>query len=283
MFYGDLLRREIFVPLGMRTARIISEADIVPNRAAGYELHGDTLRNQEWVSPSLNTTADGALYLTVRDLARWVMGWDAGRVLSAADRRSAWSPGRLEDGGTYPYGFGWELQELRAQPRIGHTGAWQGFRGSIQRFPKANLTVIVLANLAEARPEAMSLAIAGLLEPSLIPPHRIADPLPGPAPPVPIQELLGLVADGRDSAQVTPGLHRFLSDAERHGWEETLAGATRWTPLGCERAADHPIARLGSEVTWLCYARGEGGRGGSAVTALYTDEWRAADLESYSY
>lgn len=283
MFYGDLLRRDIFAPLGMRTARVISEADIVPNRAAGYELHGDTLRNQEWVSPSLNTTADGALYLTVRDLARWVMGWDAGRVLSAADRRSAWSPARLEDGGTYPYGFGWELQELRAQPRIGHTGAWQGFRGSIQRFPKANLTVIVLANLAEARPEAMSLAIAGLLEPALIPPHRIADPLPGPRPPVPIQELLRHVADGRDSALVTPGLHRFLSDAERHGWEETLAGARRWTPVGCERAGDHPIARLGAEVAWLCYARGEGARGGSAITALYTDDWRAADLESYSY
>ena len=57
----------------------------------------------------------------------------------------------------------------------------------------------------------------------------------------------------------------------------------RWTPVGCERAGDHPIARLGAEVAWLCYARGEGARGGSAITALYTDDWRAADLESYSY
>ena len=32
-FYGDVLRDRVFTPLGMTTARIISEADIVPHRA----------------------------------------------------------------------------------------------------------------------------------------------------------------------------------------------------------------------------------------------------------
>ena len=35
-FYGDVLAERVFKPLGMTTARVISEADIVPNRAAGY-------------------------------------------------------------------------------------------------------------------------------------------------------------------------------------------------------------------------------------------------------
>jgi CubicO group peptidase (beta-lactamase class C family) len=34
-FYGDFLQEKIFHPLEMSTARIISEADIVSNRAAG--------------------------------------------------------------------------------------------------------------------------------------------------------------------------------------------------------------------------------------------------------
>jgi hypothetical protein len=38
----------------MTTTRIISEADIIPNRAAGYRLVKDELKNQNWVSPSLN-------------------------------------------------------------------------------------------------------------------------------------------------------------------------------------------------------------------------------------
>jgi CubicO group peptidase (beta-lactamase class C family) len=282
VFYGDLLRQEIFAPLGLRTARVISEADIVPNRAAGYRLSGDSLLNQEWVSPSLNTTADGSLYLSVHDLAGWVLGWDAGRVLSAADRAAAWSPVRLNDGGTYPYGFGWELTELRAERRIGHTGAWQGFRTSLQRFPAKDLTVIVLANLAEAHPEAMSLAIAGLLEPSLIPPHRLG-PLPSGRPPLPLELLLGRIAADSDSTLLTPGLHRFLSAVERTEWREVLSGVTRWVALGCERASDHPMARLGASIAWLCYARGEGRAAGVAVTALYTDDWRVADVESYRY
>src|SRR5688500_208049 len=64
-FYGDVLRERVFEPLGMSTARVISEADIVLHRAAGYRLERGELRNQEWVSPSLNTTADGSLYLSL--------------------------------------------------------------------------------------------------------------------------------------------------------------------------------------------------------------------------
>src|SRR5207247_5700631 len=70
-FYGNFLQERIFKPLGMTTTRIISEADIVPNRAAGYRFVKDELKNQNWVSPTLNTTADGALYFTVLDMAKW--------------------------------------------------------------------------------------------------------------------------------------------------------------------------------------------------------------------
>ena len=65
-FYGDFLQERIFQPLGMTSTRVISEADIVPNRAAGYQLVRGALKNQDWVSPSLNTMADGALYFNIR-------------------------------------------------------------------------------------------------------------------------------------------------------------------------------------------------------------------------
>ena len=37
-FYGDYLAEHVFRPLDMKTTRIINEADIIPNRAAGYDL-----------------------------------------------------------------------------------------------------------------------------------------------------------------------------------------------------------------------------------------------------
>ena len=61
-YFGDFLQERVFKPLGMSTTRIISEADIIPNRAAGYRLENGQLKNQEWVSQSANSTADGSLY-----------------------------------------------------------------------------------------------------------------------------------------------------------------------------------------------------------------------------
>src|SRR5882672_7070033 len=70
-FYGDFLRHRIFKPLDMSTTRIIDEADIIPNRSSGYRLVEGHLKNQEWVSPTVNTTADGSLYFSILDLAKW--------------------------------------------------------------------------------------------------------------------------------------------------------------------------------------------------------------------
>src|SRR5918995_3122002 len=56
-FWGDFVRDRIFRPLGMRTARVNSDTDIVPNRTGGYNLVNDTLKNPEWVAPSINATA----------------------------------------------------------------------------------------------------------------------------------------------------------------------------------------------------------------------------------
>ena len=69
--WGEFLRKRVFGPLGMETARVISEEDLVANRAAGYRLVDGGIRNQEWVAPSLNTVAEGSLYFTVLDLAKW--------------------------------------------------------------------------------------------------------------------------------------------------------------------------------------------------------------------
>ena len=44
-FHADYVRENIFKPLGMKTARIVSDADIVPNRVAGYRMSKDRILN----------------------------------------------------------------------------------------------------------------------------------------------------------------------------------------------------------------------------------------------
>jgi N-acyl-D-amino-acid deacylase len=166
-FYGDVLRERVFAPLGMTTARVISEADIVPNRAAGYQLANGTLQNQAWVAPSLNTTADGSLYLSLRDLIAWDRGLASRAILKPESWDAIFSPTTLTSGRKHPYGFGWIVDREAGQPVLRHSGAWQGFKSSIARYLGDQVTVIVLANLAQAEPAGISDDIAAALIPKL--------------------------------------------------------------------------------------------------------------------
>ena len=146
-FYGDFLQARIFKPLAMSSTHIISEANIVPQRSGGYRLVKGELKNQEWVSPALNTTADGALYTNVLDLAKWDAALREKKFVKASTYELMWSPVKLNDGKTYPYGFGWFLEDKGGFKAVSHTGSWQGFAMAINRYEKDGLTVIVMTNL----------------------------------------------------------------------------------------------------------------------------------------
>jgi len=163
-FYGEVLQERIFKPLGMNSTRIISEADIVMHRSGGYRLVNGELKNQEWVSPSLNTTADGALYTNVLDLAKWDAALYTTKLLKQSSFAQMWTPVKLNDGNTYPYGFGWALPPVNGHRVLAHDGAWQGFTMSIVRFVDDKLTFIVMTNLDEAnsKPDAIVKELAGI-------------------------------------------------------------------------------------------------------------------------
>jgi len=282
-FYGDLLRERIFAPLGMGDTRIISESAIVPRRADGYRLVNGVLQHQEWVAPSLNTTADGSLYLTVRDLAKWAVNLNHPVVPSAASLAACWTPIPLNGGGTYGYGFGWAVHPQRGFRHVGHGGSWQGFRASIQRYPDFGITVIVLANLAQARVEAMSQQIAGILEPALTPPHALAAPLPGPPPALSVMEIARRAIVERDTTLLTTGYARFILAQPAGPAGAMFAQLTDWTPLGCEDLGDRAFERLGATVVRVCYARAAFPQGGVLFEVLYTGTGRITDIQPYTF
>jgi CubicO group peptidase (beta-lactamase class C family) len=163
-FYGDFLQERVFRPLGMTTTRIMSEADIVPNRAAGYRLVKGELKNQEWVSPTLNTTADGALYFSILDLAKWDAALYTEKLLRHSSLEQMWTPAKLLNGQPNPghYGFGWEILSKNGHKVLDHGGAWQGFEVHISRYVDDKLTVVVLTNLADAEPGKIAGHVAEL-------------------------------------------------------------------------------------------------------------------------
>jgi len=176
-FYGDLLQKRVFGPLGMKHTRIIDEDDIIPNRAAGYVLKNGVLTNQKWVSPTFNSTADGTLYFTVEDLAKWDEALDAQKLLSHASFEQMWTPFKPENDCASRYGFGWYICNLNSGHRLlWHYGKWQGFSAYIARYPDDHLTVAALCNLSDAETGYIAEHIAGFYIPEPTPRVQLKTP-----------------------------------------------------------------------------------------------------------
>ena len=161
-FYGDFLQERIFRPLAMSGTRIINEADIIPNRSAGYRLVNGEQKNQEWVSPSVNTTADGSLYFSILDLAKWDAALYTEKLLKKYSLAQMWTVTPLRNGNPNSghYGYGWFIKVIDGRRVIEHEGQWQGFETQISRYVDDELTVVVLTNLAEAKPDRIAHGVA---------------------------------------------------------------------------------------------------------------------------
>lgn len=217
-FFGEQLRERIFAPLGMK-AHVISEADIVPHRAAGYERIDGKLQNQRWVAPSLNRTADGSIQLSARDLARWDMALDGERILDARIKDASWTPARLNDGSKGPYGYGWYVGVQNGHRTVQHGGAWQGFKAAYQRYPDDRLSVIVLANSSVARQGKIADMIAAHYLPTLAQVRPPAIPDTDPASTAQARAVIGRFLAG----QVPEGLSEQERGRFNQRWVTQLA------------------------------------------------------------
>jgi CubicO group peptidase (beta-lactamase class C family) len=223
-FYGDVLRDRVFAPLGMKTARVISEEDILPHRAAGYRLAGDTLKNQAWVAPKLNTTADGSLYLSLDDWLLWEQALRQRAVLQPASWQQVFTPVRLNSGRTYPHGFGWGLHDGRGLATYQHSGAWQGFKAMYLHAIDADLSVIVLCNLAEADPERMAQRVAQVYLPALEPAALAVQTDPDPQLAATVRALITATASGQLEASAFEHLRAGFFPEAAAAYRQLLQG-----------------------------------------------------------
>ena len=177
--YWEFLRKRIFDPAGMKTIRIISESDIVPHRASGYLPTETGFRNQDWVSPKLNTTADGSMLLSLDDMIAWNETVRNRRILKPESWSLMQGALTLSSGKSYPYGFGWFIDSAGGQVVHQHGGSWQGFRTQFTRYTGDDLAIVVLTNSGADDPPALTAAVAGAIDPALATP---------PLPKVPLRD-----------------------------------------------------------------------------------------------
>jgi CubicO group peptidase (beta-lactamase class C family) len=159
--WTEFLTERVFKPSGMMTTYPTDTTERVANRAVGYT--GDENRRvaDDWkaLRPS------GAFVSTVQDLAKWDGMLSTDKVLTEATRRQMWTPVTLNNGTSYHYGFGWELDSLNTHKQVHHGGSMPGFRSQFARIVDESLTIIVLMNAEDVDRDSIVRGIAELYLP----------------------------------------------------------------------------------------------------------------------
>jgi len=212
--YGDFLAARIFGPLGMETARVNHQFDIITNRATGYEYRTNRLWRAEFVSPTQPFSA-GALVGTALDLAKWDAALYTDKLLPRAALEEMWTPVKLNSGETAPYGYGWQLGELRGHPYVGHGGGINGFTSFILRLVKDKLTVIVLVNSGSGNPQSLATGVAGRYLTGLTLSTLPTQPDNDTKLSARLQRCLVELAEKKDSELLTPGFRENFSNSRR--------------------------------------------------------------------
>src|ERR1700675_3558601 len=92
--YRAFMRRTIFDPAGMTVTRDDDPRAIIPNRARGYIIEAEELKNSRWSDLSSKMAAGGWVS-TAPDLVRFMHTWMAGRLVSPATMKMMLEPYKL--------------------------------------------------------------------------------------------------------------------------------------------------------------------------------------------
>ncbi len=175
--WSRFLQKRIFTRLGMKTACAIDSSRIIPNRAAGYVYVQEEILNSDWVAPSILTTAEGSSNVSIIDIASWEQGLRGRKLLSADSKKTMYTAATLNNGDSVGYGLGWHIGKINGQRVYEHGGTTQGFQTYITRYEDGKLTVAILTNQLDARPEVICHSVAALVSETL----RIVKPDPKPS------------------------------------------------------------------------------------------------------
>jgi CubicO group peptidase (beta-lactamase class C family) len=187
--YEDLVRRELFEPLGMTRCRVGEwQRDAVGNVAQPHMRQDDrnvTIRRDEETIPIITSAAAGGIRCSLNDMLTWMRMWldpglksDRGEPwVTIAQRDTLWtaqmpmpvSPRQREwfNSRFNAYGFGWRLSDLDGILSVAHTGTLAGMYSALTLLPESRSGFVFMINgdAGEARVVLTTMLIKQFTQP----------------------------------------------------------------------------------------------------------------------
>jgi len=170
--YPELMRREIFQPMGMNRCQIGTwNRNEVGNVAAPHVLRDSRFvaeSDSEAVVHASTMDPAGGVRCSLNDMLTWAKNWLVPTPqqldwLSSQQRQKEWtvytpmpiSKRRRAWDGTlfYGYGYGWRIADVDGQVTVSHTGTLSGMYSAMMLLPfrKSGFVVLINADAEDAR------------------------------------------------------------------------------------------------------------------------------------
>ena len=255
--YAEFLDERFFRPLGMTSSSVLDHARVLKHRAAGYTLVNGKVVNIRRVI-DVELPSHYGVFSSVKDLVTWDAALAAGRVVKLESLAQMWTPMRLNYGGRFPYGFGWDVTERRGHRWLNHGG----ITGTeYARFPDDGLTVIVLGNLGRniggppVNAWGLPYGVAGRYIPGLHVGPQAPEPDPDPAATTALREALERLGRGETEPRLVPARMSYVSPVGRRILADRMRTLHSFTFVTCDDTRAQPLERYGEPVSRVCHYR----------------------------
>ncbi len=142
---ADYFTEKITRPLGLKNTSIYHLKMKTSPTKRVYGFRREDGKNQlDDLTRFDGLVGDGNVYSTAEDLLKWTQALYGGKLLKPGSLAEMLKPARLNDGTTYPYGFGIGFRDCTDCAH--HTGSWVGFRNLLWSDFKKKRTLIILSN-----------------------------------------------------------------------------------------------------------------------------------------
>ncbi len=161
MTYAEFVHKNIFEPLGMDHTYYDMPTNIIPGRVSGYKVTADGFENANYISMT-QPYAAGSLASSVDDMLLWDEALYGEKLVSQETLKKAWTSGKLNNGETFNYGFGWAVAKINGTRIITHGGGINGFLTDGVRLPDDHVYVSMLTNAEKPFPDLLAYKLAAL-------------------------------------------------------------------------------------------------------------------------
>jgi CubicO group peptidase (beta-lactamase class C family) len=214
MSYWQAMHKYIFDPLQMNNSGFDFTHLAGNEKAVGYDVLNDTVKQRSVITDSTVPFGAGAVYSTVTDMYKWYLGLQSYKIVNKDLMEKAYLPCALHN-----YGYGWQTDSVYGKKMVSHSGSISGFGSNFARIPADDICIVLLSNKSGSTFDVMHITdklLAVLYhQPYSIPvkrtPVAISDDV--------LKKYTGTyeIAEMNLTVEVTPGDHVLIAQPYRDG------------------------------------------------------------------